>query len=198
MNIPLANTKMAKTILTTPIGSLGPRGTFRYHLRYYDSLFHSALQLAPEAKTAIEVGCASDPFLGHLDWIDESKTCVTKNFVRYSAGANSTSTKDDGIKRIEADFMGYQLPNNQKYDLLICGQVLEHVPDPASFFMKKLLAPAKTAIISVPFDWGDCGKTCNHMTHHILMPTVLEWSAPLEPFYKAVVTEDTNGQEEEV
>ena len=148
------------------------------------------MQFAPEAKTAIEVGCASDPFLAHLDWIDESKTCVIQNFVPYS-GTNSTSTKDDGIKRIEADFMGYQLPNNQKFDLLICGQVLEHVPDPASF-MKKLLATAKTAIISVPFDWGNCGNMlCNHTTHNILVPTVLKWSAPLEPIYQAVVTEDT-------
>ena len=52
--------------MTAPIGSLGPHGTSRKHYRYYDSVFYSAMQFGSKAQSAIEVGCANDPFLRHL------------------------------------------------------------------------------------------------------------------------------------
>lgn len=67
--------------------------------------------------------------------------------------------------------------------------MLEHVPDPAAF-MKKLIQTAKVSIISVPFDWSDCGKTCNHVTHHITTDMILKWSAPHVPIHQSIVTED--------
>lgn len=70
--------------------------------------------------------------------------------------------------------------------------VLEHVPDPASFMMK-LIASAKTSVISVPYKWGPCGKTCNHKTNHITMDTLKKWSAPHIPIYQKVVEEEGYG-----
>ena len=40
------------------------------------------LQFGANAKSIMEVGCASDPFLKYLDWIDE-RTCVAPYFVNY-------------------------------------------------------------------------------------------------------------------
>lgn len=194
---------MAKAVQNTPMGSLGPSGTKRKHFRYYDSLFHTVLQYGADATSIIEVGCASDPFLKYLDWIDR-RTCVAPYFVSYGKKLikNSTSiervTADfsiadfsiypQSIERVTADFMKYELPKNKKYDLLLCSQVLEHVPDPASF-MKKLISTATTSIMSVPYEWDDCGKSCGHVTDHISYEMILEWSSPHVPIYSGIVTE---------
>ena len=193
----LVYNKLAQTINNTNIGSLGPSGTPRRKFRYYDSLFYNALQYGANARTSIEVGCASDPFLKYLDWIDK-RTCVAPYFVKYDkvkgGGKNTNaqlSTASD-IEKVTADFMDYKLPNNEKYDLLLCSQVLEHVPDPKSF-MKKLIKTAKVSIISVPFNWRDCGKQCNHVTNYITQEMLLEWSYPYTPIYSGVVAENPKG-----
>ena len=46
----------ALAMMTAPIGSLGPDGSSRKHLRYYDSVFYSAMQFGSKAQSAIEVG----------------------------------------------------------------------------------------------------------------------------------------------
>lgn len=191
---PLASTtnynRLARAVQQIPIGSLGPKGTPRHYFRYYDSLFYTALQFGADAHSSIEVGCAGDPFLQYLDWIDK-RTCVAPYFVEYGGAKDKSTTKIDSVT---ADFMDYQLPNDEKFDLLICSQVLEHVPNPAAF-MKKMISTAKTSIISVPHDWADCGKTCNHVTHHITNDVLMEWSAPHVPIYEGVIKEehDTKG-----
>ena len=63
------------------------------------------------------------------------------------------------------------------------------MPEPASF-MKKMISTAKIAIISVPYDWHTYGKECNHVTHHILYDTLLEWSEPRVPIESLVVREE--------
>jgi hypothetical protein len=51
-------------------------------------------------------------------------------FVDYRNKKKSNLT---AVERITADFMEYELPDNKKYDSLLCNQVLEHVPQPALF-----------------------------------------------------------------
>ena len=190
---PVGNQQTSKRLIealkNAPIGSLGPSGTNRKHMRYYDTLFYTTLQYGADAESIIEVGCASDPFLKHLGWIDQ-RTCVAPYFVEYGKDSRKYSTTD--IQKVTADFMEYHLPNDEKFDLLLCNQVLEHVPDPASF-MKKLIASAKTSIISVPYNWGYCGKTCNHVTNHITIDRLKKWSAPHVPIYHKIVEEEGSG-----
>lgn len=114
-------------------------------------------------------------------------------FVEYDGQAGNKNKNTTKIESVTADFMEYQLPNDKKFDLLLCSQVLEHVPDPAAF-MKKLISTAKTSIISVPFNWADCGKKCNHVTHHIMDELLTKWSAPHVPIYRGIIKEehDTN------
>jgi len=190
--------KIATAIQRTPIGNLGPSNTNRKHYRYYDSLFYTAMQYGINAKTSLEVGCSSDPFLKYLDWI-EKRTCVAPYYVEYGVAGNPNhdsnkyantklSTGNNAITSVVADFMEYKLPNNQKYDLLLCSQVLEHVPNPSSF-MKKLIESAATSIISVPYRWENCGSNCNHVTHRIDEKTLLEWSSPHVPIYSGIIAE---------
>ncbi len=182
------NNKLIRAIQKAPIGSLGPSGTNRKHLRYYDTLFYATLQYGANAKSIIEVGCASDPFIQYLDWIDQ-RTCVAPYFVEYGDFAKTNKDLGTKITTVTADFMEYQLPNGKQFDLLLCNQVLEHVPDPASF-MKKLIESATTSIISVPYNWEGCGEICNHKTDYITMSMLTEWSAPYLPIYRGIVTED--------
>ncbi|KAL7524544.1 hypothetical protein ACHAXR_000618 [Thalassiosira sp. AJA248-18] len=187
---PLISNILAQSVQNSPIGSLGPpSGTKRRHLRYYDSLYYTSLQFGAGATSAIEVGCSSDPFLKYLDWIGK-RTCVAPYFIDYLRGkAGGAHHSRGGVERVKADFMRYKLPNKTKYDLLVCGQVLEHVPDPRKF-LRKLIATAKTSIISVPYNWTDCGKMCNHVTHHITYETISNWSKPHIPIYNGVVREN--------
>ena len=54
-------------------------------------------------------------------------------FAEY--GNSSEATHE--IRKVTADFMKYQLPDNgTKFDLLLCNQVVEHVPNPAAFTKK--------------------------------------------------------------
>lgn len=184
------NLGLSQAVEHASIGSLGPSNTVRSHYRYYDSLFYTTLQYGADAESVIEVGCASDPFIKYLDWVDK-RTCVAPYFVDY---ANSKMESNiTTVERITADFMEYELPNNKKYDLLLCNQVLEHVPQP-ELFMKKLISSAKTSIISVPFKWGNCGKGdgCNHITDGITLEKLLQWSAPHKPIHSGVIREKVN------
>lgn len=113
------------------------------NLRYYDVLFLLALKYGAEAKSIIEVGCASDPLVQYFDWIEE-RVCVAPYFIKYhSSTKNSSAKTSDKIRKVTADFMEYHLPNNgTKFDLLLCNQVVEHIVDAAPF-VKKLIDSAK-------------------------------------------------------
>lgn len=76
----------------------------------------------------------------------------------------------DDVSLVLADFYQYDPP--QKYDLVICNQVMEHVDDPAAF-AKKLLEIGHTVIASVPYNWGP--GTIGHVQHYIDQDQLLEW-----------------------
>ena len=106
------------------------------------------------------------------------------NYIHDESG-NGNRTK---VEMINADFMKYEILNNMKFDFLLCNQVLEHAPSPASF-MKKLISSARISIILVPFYWDDC-EACNHATHNITHEMLLDWSDPHEPIHTVIVAED--------
>lgn len=181
--------KLAQALAKTPVGNLGEANTSRQNYRYYDSLFYATLQFGADATSLIEVGCASDPFIKYFDWIDK-RTCVAPYFVQYN-GDEKKKTKLSGsshaIESVVSDFMEYEI-EDYSYDLLICSQVVEHVPDPSAF-IKKLIRTAKTSIISVPYDWPDCGEKCGHLTHEITYEKLLEWTTPQKPIYSSIIHE---------
>lgn len=56
---------------------------------------------------------------------------------------------------IELDFVGdvLDIPNEKKFDVLLCAEVLEHVPDPKRVFQKlfDLASPGGIVVVTVPF-----------------------------------------------
>lgn len=60
-----------------------------------------------------------------------------------------------GIESVKCDFLDYG--PEERFDLVTCFQVLEHVPDPTAF-ATKLLQIGKVVVVSVPYKWkkGAC------------------------------------------
>lgn len=186
----LTSNKLAQVLAKTPVGNLGPANTSRQKYRYYDSLFYATLQFGADATSLIEVGCASDPFIKYFDWIDK-RTCVAPYYINYNGGGRHNklggSHHEHAIESVVSDFMEYDI-EDYSYDLLICSQVVEHVPDPSAF-IKKLIRTAKTSIISVPYDWPDCGEKCGHLSHGITYGKLLEWTTPQKPIYSSIIND---------
>jgi hypothetical protein len=146
----------------------------RKNFRYYVDVIRLAKQHAGEARSVIDVGPRDTPFVLELDWIT-SRTALDLEFAPTIP--NTTN--------IQGDFLQYQ--PTQKFDLVLCLQVLEHLDDPRTF-AQKLLATGKTVILSVPYMWP-LGFCKYHLQDPIDEEKILGWTG--KPFVdKAIVTDD--------
>jgi hypothetical protein len=132
------------------------------NITYYKSVLRLAQQYAPDAQSVIDVG-APWPFVTAFEWIPRK---VMLND-RYPDGL---ATPPD-VTAIMANFYEYQ--PEQKFDLVVCNQVMEHVPDPP-VFAKKLLSIGKVVVASVPYMWPP-GTATGHLQNDIDMETFLSW-----------------------
>ena len=53
------------------LDALGPKGTKREGLRYYATAFLAATQFGRDSSSVLEIGCASNAFVGRMTWIAE-------------------------------------------------------------------------------------------------------------------------------
>jgi SAM-dependent methyltransferase len=111
----------------------------RRHMLYYQAVFQYAAVAGYDAKSVLDVGSAGTDYINWLYWIPE----------RYVLDY-SIASPPEGTIAIEADFLAYQ--PEKRFDLALCCQVLEHVPDPAGF-CRKLKEVATNLIVSVPYRW---------------------------------------------
>jgi Methionine biosynthesis protein MetW len=98
-----------------------------------------AREYVPEGGRVIDVGSHETELLEQLDWF-RSRVALDIQWVFPRRG----------IEAVLADFREYE-PDGV-YDLVLCLQVLEHVPQPQPF-ARKLLRTGRTVIISVPYRW---------------------------------------------
>jgi hypothetical protein len=111
----------------------------RRHYRYYQDVVRIARRLVPEGGRVIDVGSHESELLDQLDWF-QVRVAVDSRYVMPRPG----------IETVIADFLVYE-PDGP-FDLVLCLQVLEHVPDPQALALK-LLRTGRTVIISVPDNW---------------------------------------------
>jgi len=111
----------------------------RRRYRYYETVLDMARRHAPEGGRVLDVGAYEGELLRRFDWFD-SRLALD---VRYMPPRR-------GVETIVADFLDWE-PGGS-YELVLCLQVLEHVPDPPAF-ASKLLRTGRLVILSVPYRW---------------------------------------------
>lgn len=111
----------------------------RQNILYYQVVKIIVDHIGKNAMSILDVGSAGCPY---LDWF--------KHIPKRTSIDLNTPYKSAGITSYTGDFMLWE--PDQHYDLVLCLQVLEHVPD-AEKFAQKLLTAGTTVVVSVPYKW---------------------------------------------
>jgi SAM-dependent methyltransferase len=111
----------------------------RRDFAYYREVVRLAREHAPAGGAALDVGASETEVLERLEW-----------FGRRVALDVREAPARPGIEAIVADFASFE--RAERFDLVLCLQVLEHLVDPAPF-ARKLLDTGRIAIVSVPYRW---------------------------------------------
>ena len=145
----------------------------RKDVLYYGEIRVLVSGLSKKAKSILDVGSAGCPY---LDWFPHIPVKTSIDLKRpYVA---------PGVTSHTCDFL--QWSPDQKYDIVTCLQVLEHIGD-AKAFAQKLLQCGSIVVISVPYKWP-AGKTATHVQDPVDEEKVLSWFNRA-PNYQRICTE---------
>jgi hypothetical protein len=151
----------------------------RRHMLYYEVVRIVAQGLGKGARSVIDVGSWNAPT---LDWFPEATERTSLDLrLPYRA---------EGVQSVTADFLTWE--PDRTYDLALCLQVLEHVPDAAAF-AKKLLSVANVVLVSVPFRWPST-KNPHHVHDPVTLEKVTSWFGR-SPNYTYLVREPASAVE---
>ena len=105
-----------------------------------------------DAESILDVGSNGCGYLHWFDWMPRRVSIDIRN--PYSG---------PGVEGVRADFLTHQF--TERFDMVLCLQVLEHIPD-AQHFAQQLLASARhRVIVSVPYRWA-----ADRSSHHVHDP----------------------------
>lgn len=150
-------------------GSYWSRRADSLYLQY---VFFLARVVGRDAKSVIDVGSNGCPYLAWLDWIPRK---VSVDLARPYAAP--------GVEAVTGDFLTLDIA--ERFDLGLCLQVLEHIPD-VSAFARKLLATTPHLIVSVPYRWKKSAE--DHLHDPVDLPKLTSWFGRA-PNYRIVVRE---------
>lgn len=170
--MPLEIKPEAKTTVSGNYQS-GKYWEVRSDLMYYRYVDFMVRVLGSNATSLIDVGTGNCPYLEWFSWIERRVSIDIKGPYESS-----------GVEGIEANVLDHLFKH--KFDLCLCLQVLEHVPDPKRF-ARRLLELADIVIITVPFDWPK-GQTKGHLNDPVNLRTLTKWVGRT-PNFSTVVTE---------
>jgi hypothetical protein len=140
--------------------SASPYWMRRKNYLYYHVVGLLARRLAIGAQTMIDVGSAGCPY---LEWFPNVPSRTSLDLRRPYAAP--------GIDSIRADFLCWKAPHI--YDIALCLQVLEHIPD-AGAAARKLLALAEVVVVSVPYQWP-AGQQKGHLHDPVDETKMEQW-----------------------
>lgn len=146
----------------------------RKDLQYYRTVREFAEKYCSKGKTLLDVGGGVELGCRYLEWFDE--------FERTSVETPTRGCTLDGVRVVNADFHVWE--PDQKYDLVLCLQVLEHVPDPTAF-ARKLFECGRVVIVSVPYLW-EAGACSEHIHDPVDESKLWAWTKR-DPVERAVV-----------
>lgn len=146
----------------------------RRHLSYYQEVVRLARRYVPEGGRVIDVGAREVELLGKLSWF-RSRLALDIRYVMPRRG----------VETVTADFLDYEAEG--PFDLVLCLQVLEHLPEP-QHFARKLLRTGRTVIISVPYCWP-AGEASAHLQDPVDETKLREWTGS-DPIESLVVQDE--------
>jgi hypothetical protein len=144
----------------------------RQHLMYYKYVDVLVRVFGAHARSVIDVGSRDTRLLEEFDWIPE----------RHALDI-SEPYQSRNVRGIKADFLTFSPA--ERYDLALCLQVLEHVPDPTGF-AQHLFEVAENVLVSVPFMWDEGAKS--HIHDPVSREKLVAWTGR-EPSYEILVSE---------
>jgi hypothetical protein len=152
----------------------------RKNFDYYQRVKELVQEAGSDARSILDVGTGECEYLDWFDWIPR----------RVSVDLR-TPCRSPGIKGIQADFLEWE--NQEPFDICLCLQVLEHIPD-ATRFAQKLLKTAPIVIVSVPHKWVPGGRG-DHVHDPVDATKMAEWFAR-QPDQMLLVREPTRRNRE--
>ena len=108
---------------------------------YYKKIIKIVEENFKNCNSVIDVGSSNTEVLKHFTNI-KNKTALDKKKL----------PNIQGVKTVCADFIEYKFVD--RFDLVLCLQVLEHVDNP-HVFSQKLFSIGRNIIISVPYKWEE-------------------------------------------
>jgi hypothetical protein len=147
----------------------------RKHLLYNLAVQSLAAELGKTARSALDVGSWGCP---SLEWLPNVPRRVSVDIdVPYSSPT---------VEGIKTDFFTWT--PKERFDLVMCLQVLEHI-ERADAFAQKLLAVGDTVIVSVPYKWKP-GRVRGHVQDPVDEAKLRSWFRR-EPNFSFVCREIT-------
>lgn len=119
-----------------------------WDMRKNSPLYHKMVEIARTeatfALTALDVGSYESPFLSRFDWIP---TKIATDIQPRPQVWNDVR----GIAFIQGDFMNLQFGTT--FDLVLCSQVVEHLPDEIVIrFISKMAGLSRVLIVSTSYE----------------------------------------------
>ena len=145
----------------------------RSSMMYYKYIDVLVKAFAYQAESIIDIGSANTRYIESFDWIPHKFTLDIKNPYR-----------SPNVTAIETDFLTYA--PEQKFDFVICLQVLEHIPQ-VEEFAQKLFTLADRVLISVPYMWPK-GSDPTHIHDPVDEEKIKQWTNRA-PSYSIIVEE---------
>lgn len=138
---------------------------------YYSEVFRLAEEHAIAGGSVLDVGALEARMLTRLS-----------KFRKRVALDRGKISPQEGVETIRANF--FEWTPTERFDLVLCLQVLEHVPD-AKTFAGRLFAAGRTVIISVPYRWPR-GKCKGHVHDPVDEEKLRSWTGR-DPTFQVVV-----------
>jgi hypothetical protein len=145
----------------------------RMDLLYMQVSRQLALRIAGNARSVVDVGSLNTPV---LEWLPGVPERISVDLMEPYRAV--------GVRSVVSDFLTWE--PGRRFDVGLCFQVLEHVPDARSF-AQRLLKLFDVAIVSVPYRWPE-DKSKYHVHDPVDEAKMASWF-DREPNWSSVVDE---------
>ena len=156
----------------------------RQHLAYYKKIIEICSKILKnnENYSIIDFGCKNTEVIFDLKCnkkflLDKRNTYSKKQKLKIS---------EKNIQFLEQNICDIEYEN--KFDICVCLQTLEHLKDPERAFQIIHKASKKYIIISLPYKWGARNPN-GHLHHNIEQQLIKKWTG-IEPDQSFIIEDD--------